>query len=258
MLPVERQIRIVQILREKRSVDIGTLSRILNISENTVRRDLKALEAGGYLQRVHGGATIAEETLPDLRYDERGIANLDFKRAIGQKAAEMVCDGDTIILDAGTTTFWITQYLNDNIRVTAITNDLKIGIELCKRPNLTGVFMGGLLDYTYSAAGSLTEKNLSEMRATKLFLSIQGIHLEDGLTDSRMEQAVIKQKMMSIARHVILVADSSKFDVVKPYVVCELARIDTLITDDRAPDAIVKEMERMGVTVVTVPYRKPA
>lgn len=250
MLPVERQIRILQMLREHRSMSITTLSRALNISENTVRRDLRTLEQKGQVQRVHGGATIVDQVVPDLRYDERGIANLEQKRAIGQRAAELIEDGDTIILDSGTTTYWIGPHLPDHISVTAITNDLKIGVELCNRPNVTAVFLGGLLDYTYSATGSLTERALSELRATKLFLSIQGISLRDGLTDSRMGQAVTKQRMISIARHVILVADSSKVDVVKPYVVGDIDRIHTFITDDGAPRAFLQEVERTGVRVI--------
>ncbi|HHV62549.1 MAG TPA: DeoR/GlpR transcriptional regulator [Firmicutes bacterium] len=253
MLPFERQLAILEALKEKGTVDVATLAGKLGVSGNTLRRDLTFLESKGYLRRVYGGATIMSVSPLEAKYvnydTRKGLAS-ERKDIIGMMAADMISDGDTVILDSGTTTLQIARHLEGKRNVTVITNDIKVAAELCGKRGILVVTTGGFTDESFSSSGVIAERTIAEVRPDKVFLSALGVSVKDGLTDGRMEQATIKRVMANAGREVILVADSSKVGKVLSCFICPVSSITRWITDNGAPPNIVADVEREGCEVV--------
>ncbi|NPV54978.1 MAG: DeoR/GlpR transcriptional regulator [Firmicutes bacterium] len=253
VLPFERQLAILEALKEKGTIDVLTLARSLGVSANTLRRDLTFLESKGYLRRVYGGATIMTVSPLEAKYvnyNTRTALASERKDIIGMVAADMIEDGDTVILDSGTTTLQIARHLEGRHNVTVITNDIKVAAELCGKRGILVVTTGGFTDESFSSSGVIAERTIAEVRPDKVFLSSLGVSVKDGLTDGRMEQATIKRVMANAGREVILVADSSKVGKVLSCFICPVSAITRWITDDGVPPNVIAGVEKEGCEVI--------
>jgi DeoR/GlpR family transcriptional regulator of sugar metabolism len=220
------------LLAERGEVEIVDLAERFGVSEMTIRRDLEALEGEGAARRVRGGAiaTVSRGYEPPLA--TRATANLAGKRAIAAAAAELVRDGETAILDVGTTTLELAKLLRGRRGITVVTPSLPVAMELANEPNIRVVVTGGIVRAgENSLVGAFAERPFAELNCDVLFLGVGGIHAERGLTEYNLEDARIKRSALAAARRSVVLADESKVGRVCLATVAPLEAADVLITD---------------------------
>jgi DeoR/GlpR family transcriptional regulator of sugar metabolism len=238
-----------QVLRAVRggTTQVAELAAAFGVSEMTVRRDLRDLESDGKLRRVHGGAmSVAAEP----SFAEIEVERPDVKDAIGAGAAALVEDGQTILLDIGTTTLALARHLRGRT-LTVITSNLAAYEELLHDAAVELVLLGGIVRRNYrSLVGVLAEDALRQLRADVAFLGASGIDAELGILDTTMIEVPIKRAMMNAAERCVLLADSAKFGMRGVVRVCGPERLDTLVTDAGIAPRARTAFERAGVRVV--------
>ncbi|ABO48681.1 transcriptional regulator, DeoR family [Desulforamulus reducens MI-1] len=250
----ERQEKIQSLLREHGNLTVAELAQRFDVSEMTIRRDLKALAALGLIQREHGRALFLQ-TAPDDRFFARlGEAEQE-KIAIGRLAADLIAEGETIILDAGTTTLAVAQEINKSCVV--ITNSLPIASTLANHGDeMTVLITGGEVRGTTQAlVGPMARGGFTGFNADKVFLAATGINIERGLSTDNMLESEVKQAMLDAARQVILVAHSKKFGQVYYHTFAHWNRVHTVITDAGLPENTRRELENLGVQVMIAENR---
>jgi DeoR/GlpR family transcriptional regulator of sugar metabolism len=245
MLRVQRRQEILHAVRGG-TAHVGELASQFGVSEMTVRRDLQALEREGKLTRVHGGAVVSAEP----SFAEVVVERLGAKDRIGAAAAALVEDGQTIILDIGTTTLQLARHLRGR-EVTVITSNLAAYEELLPESSVELVLLGGIVRRNYrSVVGVLAEDALRQLRADVAFLGASGIEEDLAVVDTTMVEVPIKRAMMAAAARTVLLADSAKFGMRGVVRVCGPEELDTLITDDDAPGPALRALEKAGVEVI--------
>ncbi len=250
-MKLQREDIILNLLAENRVVKANDLAEQFGVSMETIRRDLSDLEKRHLIRRVHGGAVlnVAGSVEPD--YGRREIENYEQKIRIGKKAAEYVEDGDSIILDIGTTTLEFARFLKGK-KITVFTNSIKIAMELMEEECMQVLLLGGKLRMGEgTTSGPWAEDMIRQFYADKLFLGVGALHPEKGITDYHMEETNLRRLCITHARKVIALADYSKFGNEALNVVCEPAQLDVLITDELADKKILRELREKGVEAVT-------
>lgn len=240
MIGDERRAILINKLREDGYIQVTELAEELDISSATIRRDLTVLEKEGYCMRTRGGAVRSSQgTTLELPYDLKKQKFVVEKDRIAHEAAALIENGDTLILDAGSTTYALAQLLHDKQRLTVVTNDLQIAISLAANPNIHLVCTGGISrPHVYTLQGSEVVDFLEKLRVDKTFLGADAIHADGSIGNVNIEEVAIKQAMIKVASTVVLLADSSKFSIKGFAKVCDLKDIDILITDAGYPDSI--------------------
>ena len=253
LLPAERLERIRALLLAHGAVRVTALSKELNVSEVTIRSDLARLEQEGFARRTHGGAVLARGTRFERPFAEQQARFREEKQRIGAAAAKLIEDGDTVILDVGTTTTEIARHLPQVSNLVVVTSALNIALELERYPGVTVVVTGGTLrPMQHSLVNPLGTVLLSQIHADKLFLGCNGVSAEKGITNSNMQEAEIKRAMIAAAKRVIVVADSSKIGAVAAAHVAPLSAIHQVITDTNADPVELERIRQRGVDVLTV------
>jgi DeoR/GlpR family transcriptional regulator of sugar metabolism len=236
MLAVERRKKIMDLLYENQSVAVPDLSRLFNITEETVRRDLAKLEKEGLLRRTYGGAVLSEGLHLELPISIREVTNKEGKELMGRTAAGLVEDGDTIIMDSSTTVLQMARFLKDKKRLTVITNGLKIASELAPYENISVISTGGMLrSSSLSFVGHSAERAISNYNADIFFMSCKGVSLDKFVTESNEFEAELKKIMIKAAQRIVLLADHTKLDKVSFATICSIKNIDVFITDEKLP-----------------------
>lgn len=232
LLANQRREQILKLLREDGTAKVNDLAKIFKVSEVTVRQDLEKLEADDLIIREHGGAFLKsiEDQVSSLSLMNRD--NMDKKALIGKKAAELIENGEVIILDSGSTTTEIAKNIVNRRNLTVITNALNIAMILGSHPGIEVMMTGGeFKPPTLSLTGQKAADFLADIHVDKLFLATAGISLKSGLTYPSISDLVVKKAMIDAADTVYLVADSTK--VGKPSLASlgALSLIHYLITD---------------------------
>ncbi len=231
---------------------VAELCGELGVSAATIRRDLQFLESQRLLLRTHGGA-VAEGVLYELPLRYKSGRQQEEKRRIAKAAAELVADGSAIGLTGGTTTTEVARALVDRQRLTVVTNALNIASELAVRPNLKLVVTGGVARAeSYELVGPLAEASLAGLNLDIVFLGVDGIAPEPGLTTHHEIEAHTNLALIDRARRVVVVADSSKIGKVAFARICEIERAHELITDDAADPSVLATLAEAGLQVTTV------
>ncbi len=244
-----RQEEIRTLLEERGNLTVAELAQHFNVSEMTIRRDLKTLAALGLVQREHGRALYLQNA-DGLFLARLGEAERE-KTLIGRLTAGLVAEGDAIILDAGTTTLAMARALDKKCVV--ITNSLPIAGVLGSREGVTVLVSGGeVRGTTYALVGPMTRAGFAGFNADKLFLAASGLSLERGLSTANMLESEVKQAMIAAAREVILLAHSGKIGKVQTHTFAGWDSIDVLVTDSLLPVETRLELEKLGVKVLTV------
>jgi DeoR/GlpR family transcriptional regulator of sugar metabolism len=246
MVPAQRR---QQILRAVRSgmTHVGALASEFGVSEMTVRRDLRDLEREGKLTRVHGGAVGVAAERP---FAEIVIERFAQKDAIGALAASMVEDGQTLMLDVGTTTLQLARHLHGR-DLTVITSNLAAYEELLPESAIDLVLLGGVVRRNYrSLVGMLTEDALRQLRADVAFLGASGIEPDFTVVDTTMVEVPVKRAMLAAAGRSVLLVDSTKFETRGVVRVCGAHELDALVTDSGLPRRTRTALERMGLEVL--------
>jgi DeoR family transcriptional regulator of aga operon len=247
--------RILQELRRKGSVSINGLCSILDVSIATARRDLRDLEQQGFLRRTYGGAIsidplFYEAFRHDSSFQEQTGRHADEKRRIALAAAELVKDGETIALTAGSTTTEVVRHIRNRQGVTVVTSTVNVAMELSKRKDLEVFVTGGFLrgDW-FSLVGPAAEHAMSQVFVDKAFLGVNGIDAERGLTSDNPGEAAINRVIVNQARERIVVADYGKLGAVATYRWCGVEQVNLLITDAGASDAAIAPFLERGIEV---------
>lgn len=248
---VQRRVWILNKLEETGQVDVISLSKALNVSEVTIRNDLKRLEQKHALIRARGGAFKIERVGMDFTLSDKNKQHNEQKTRIGKAAAALIEEGDTIILDSGTTTLEITKNLSGIGELTVITNALNIASQLAEHPRINVIIPGGFLrKNSLSLIGTTAEESFKNYFCDKLFLAVDGFSVVYGLSTPNVEEAHLNKMMMSISKQVIVVADSSKFLKRSFAFIAPIADIDVLITDRGIPVEDQKKLESAGIKVI--------
>jgi DeoR family transcriptional regulator of aga operon len=248
---VQRRTLILEKLDGDGQVFVNNLSDQFDVSEVTIRNDLLQLEKKHMLIRARGGAIKINRVGIDHELSQKHRLNLEQKQRIGKRAAKLVKEGDTIIIDSGTTTMEMTKNISPDARITVITNALNIANHLAHNPNTEVIIPGGFLrKESLSLVGTPAEKSLKNYLSDKVFLGVDGLDINYGLMTPNVEEAHLNQAMIEISQKVIVLADSSKIFKRSLAIICPVSKIDVLITDEGLPPNYKLSLEKIGVEVV--------
>jgi DeoR/GlpR family transcriptional regulator of sugar metabolism len=245
----DRHVRALEVLSEHSEVSVAELSRITGVSEMTVRRDLDELEREGLLRRVHGGATSVVSRSHEPAYALRAARNVEAKERIGRRAAGLVSDGETLVIDVGTTALALAAALGD-VGVTVVTPNLRVANLLADNPTVRLILSGGVVRHgEQSLIGPLAEQAFEDLRCDTAFVGVGGIDLTAGVTEYNLEDAHIKRVTLNTCRRCVVLADASKLGVVAFARVCPLDRIHVLVTDETSEE-ILEPFRDRGIEVL--------
>ena len=250
LLAAERRARIGALAARQGVVRTEELARIFGVSPVTIRSDLDLLAKEGVLVRDRGGAVVNTNTALTTAFNQRAELNLDEKRRIGQVAARLVVPGDTIIMDAGTTTMEMAKAITDINPLTVVTNALNVAMQMGSVREVNVILIGGSLNRdTISIIGPTASQHLHDLVVQKAFIGIHAFD-EDGLTDPSIEVAQVKRAMIQAARQVILLSDSTKWRKAGFAKVARLAAVGTIVTDTGLPEEARAAIQRMGIELI--------
>ncbi|WP_343038825.1 DeoR/GlpR family DNA-binding transcription regulator [Paracoccus aestuariivivens] len=251
LLSEPRRRRILEWIQEEGAARVRELASAFQVSEATIRQDLERLENEGFITREHGGAYLnsAPSQVESLMLHHQ--ENMDKKRRIGALAASLVEDGETLILDAGTTTTEVATRLVNRKNLTVITNALNIAIVMGAVPGFEVHMPGGQFKApTLSLSGDKSVEYFRNIFAGKLFLATAGVALDAGLTYPSFADLQLKEAMIRAASRVYLVADSTKINKSSFTRLGSLEVVHSFITDDGISDADAKEFEARGIELL--------
>jgi DeoR family transcriptional regulator of aga operon len=248
---LERRAKILDILEAEGHVSVQRLSKMFEISEVSIRKDLSHFEMKKLLIRTRGGGIKPVLVSFDLKVTEKSKKNFREKQKIGKKAVEFIKDGDSIILDSGSTIIELVKNLPDFERLTVITTSLPIADILCENENIRVVLPGGYLHKNMkSVVGNITEQTIQNFYCDILFLGADGIDVDYGLSTPTSEEASLARAMIKTAREVVVLADSSKFGRRSFAYMAPVSDIDTIITDENISDEDRAKLEGANVQVI--------
>ena len=253
-----RRSAILQLVRESSSVNVSELSQRFGVSEVTIRKDLRILKERKLLVRVHGGAIMSARATGDeseeRNFGFKKLLNAKEKEAIGRAAAAHIKEGDTILIDSGTTALEVAKNLHGFEDLTIITNSVSAMMEAVKYKRFRVILLGGTVrGSSNSIVGPLAESNLKLFYCDKLFLGVDSFSVEAGLSTPSVEEASTNQVMISRAREVIAVFDSSKVNKRAFAFIAAPEEIHTVITDSHLPANVRNQLTAMHINVETVP-----
>jgi DeoR/GlpR family transcriptional regulator of sugar metabolism len=251
MVPAERRKQILELIEKRNSISVAELCQLLEVSDMTIRRDLRILSNRGLLERVHGGALSRRGRSYEPPYLSRASNQVVQKEIIGRCAAALVHEGDSIALDVGTTTLELAKALVHTPNLTIMTASLPIANVLCEAPNIRLILTGGIVRHQeLSMIGHIAEQTYREFHIDKAFVGIGGLHPEAGLTEYNLEDTLVKKAMIASAEQVIVVADSSKLGETCFASVGPLSIVDTLVTDTNAPSEIIEQLRARDIEII--------
>lgn len=248
-----RRRQIQALLAQAGEVAIGRLAERLDVSEMTIRRDLEVLEDAGVARRVRGGAIATVSRGYEPPFDARVASAQPAKVAIAAAATRFVDDGETAILDVGSTALELARRLRGRRGITVVTPSTLAALELANEPNMRVVVTGGIVrPGELSLVGDFAERAFLELNCDVVFLGVGGVHPDKGLTEYNLDDARVKRAALRAARRRVVLADATKLERICLATVATLSDVDVLVTD-AAPDHPVAEAAReAGAEVVTV------
>jgi len=250
---VSRRAQILEELDSKGQVFVSELSKLFNVSEVTIRNDLAHLEKQNMLIRARGGAIKIKlyHIGIDTPFSDKQKQFFKEKQRIGKTAIELIKDGDTIVLDSGTTTMEIANNLSTFKDLTIITNALNIASILSENSKINVFMPGGFIrKKSLSMIGGLAEESFENFFCDKLFLGVDGFDTNHGLSTANVEEAHMNQVMIEIARKVIVVTDSRKFSRRQFAFIAPISKIDIVITDSGISEEDKQRLINNGVEVI--------
>jgi DeoR family transcriptional regulator of aga operon len=253
MMAEERRTQILKIVRSAGRVRVNELAGRFSTSAVTIRNDLNELHQRGLVLRSHGGAVLPDTILRESPVHERLKAQSDEKRRIGAMAATLIHNGETIILDSGTTTLEIARQIKKKQGLQIITNGINIAAELLDARDSQVFIVGGTVrGESASISGHFAEEMFDQFSADKLFLSGAGCDLDFGVSGANLEETMVNRAMIRIAREIILVADASKFSKRSMSRIAPLSEIDTVISDTSLDEDIQAKLRALGCNLILV------
>ncbi|MDX2006240.1 MAG: DeoR/GlpR family DNA-binding transcription regulator [Meiothermus sp.] len=248
MLTSQRKQLILSRLAQEGQVVAKTLSAELELSEDTIRRDLRELAAEGLLQRVHGGALPASPAVADFAGRQQ-LATRG-KVAIGRAAAAMVQKGQVVMLDGGTTAVQVARHLPKSLEATVVTHSPSVAVELAQHPELEVILIGGrMFKHSVVATGATALEQIGRIRADLFFMGVTGVHPRAGLTTGDFEEAAVKQALSRSAAETVVLASAEKIGTASPYVVVPLSEVSGIITERGVREELLEPFAALGIAL---------
>jgi len=248
MLTSQRKLLLLDLLRQEGKIVAKTVAAQLDISEDTIRRDLRELAGEGLLQRVHGGALPASPAMGDFAARQRIAA--DDKSAIGRAAALMIQPGQVVFLDGGTTSAQLVRHLPADLRATVITHSPSVAVDLVAHPAVEVIMLGGrLFKHSVVGVGSATVEAIRQVRADVYFMGVCSVHPEAGLTTGDFEEAGVKRALSAAAAETIVLASPEKLATASPYQVIALEELSGLVTMKSVAEEVLAPYRARGISI---------
>jgi len=247
----ERQKQILSLLTKQGRLIISEIVEQFSISLATARRDLESLAEQGKLQRVHGGAITVEQAPPELPILQRENEQANEKQRIGQTAAALVQDGETVFLGSGTTVLEAARALRGRHSLAVITNSLAVVNALAGADGVSVICLGGMLrNSELSFIGHITELAMTELRADKILIGTRAISLEHGLTHDYLAETVTDRAVLKAGKEIIVLADHTKFGRASAVLLAPLEQVHTIVTDGQTSNEFIKAVRGRGIKVI--------
>ncbi len=248
---LERQNQILQFILRSQRISINEVCEYFAVSEATARRDLENLAAEGKVQRVHGGAIVLKQAPLESPILQRQNEQAQEKLRIGQTAAALVQDGETVFLGSGTTVLEATRTLRERRNLTVLTNSLPVVNILAGAEGITVICLGGMLrDSELSFIGHITEQAMAEVRADKVIMGIRAISLEHGLTHEYLPETMTDRAILKAGQEIIVLADHTKFGRAATVLLAPIESIHTIVTDEQTPQDFINAVKAKGIQVI--------
>lgn len=247
----DRHEYILKKIKNNTKVTIQELCDEMKVSSVTIRKDLKLLEEKNLLFRIKGGASSTNPYAVDRPILVKETINSNEKNRIAKVAISMIQDNDSILIGSGTTAYAVARHLSSTHQLTVITPALKVALELSNKPNIEVLQLGGLIrPNSSSVAGQYAMRILDDISCGILFLGVDGIDLDFGITISNITEATLNQKMLRTSQKIVILADSTKFGKRGLGKVCNLEDIDYIITDNNTSKKYTRALEEAGIQVI--------
>lgn len=251
----ERREQIIQRLRQQGSVQVNDLSLLFGVSTVTIRNDLAFLEKQGIAVRAYGGALICDSSTPGVEpsVEDKSSLNTAVKHNIAKAAVKLIQPGHRVILDSGTTTYEIARLMRQHTDVIVMTNGMNVGNALLEAEGVELLMTGGhLRRQSQSFYGDQAEQSLQNYHFDMLFLGVDAIDLERGVSTHNEDEARINRRMCEVAERIIVVTDSSKFNRSSLHKIIDTQRIDMIIVDEGIPAESLEALRKHGIDVILV------
>ncbi|MCQ2170041.1 MAG: DeoR/GlpR family DNA-binding transcription regulator [Bacteroidales bacterium] len=249
----ERRKFISETISKQGFVQVAILAKTFNVTQTTIRKDLNYLESKGLLRRAYGSALPVEEQVMDIALKKKVLLSYDKKQKIGRRAAQLIGENDSILISSGSTLAIFAEHIEPKGHLNVVTSAVNISTKLGETPNITVMQIGGILySNTLSATGNDAIQALRSVYCSKLFLGVDGIDINYGVSSGTVEEAELIVQMIKSSSQTIVLTDSSKFGRKGFGRVCGVEKIHTLITDSGIPTKTKSELEQLGVEVIVV------
>ncbi|MEL5271972.1 DeoR/GlpR family DNA-binding transcription regulator [Serratia marcescens] len=249
MLTSQRKKIILEKLAQDGQVLAKQLSEMFGLSEDTVRRDLRELDAEGLLQRVHGGALPVSSAIAS--FAERNHLESGAKRAIAKAAAALIAPGQVVIIDGGTTSAELVRQLPANLNATIVTHSPSVAVGLVDHPTVEVILIGGrLYKHSIVSVGAAAVEAMSHIRADIYFMGVTGVHPTAGLSTGDLEEAYIKRALAARAAETVVLASAAKLNAASQYAIGDITLAHTVIVEQATDDALIAPLQQAGVSVL--------
>lgn len=256
MLPIERQRKIASLIKANKIMTMKELIAILDVSMDTLRRDIQQLLNQGKVKKFYGGIEYVEPNMTEIEMDKRMVSMANEKQAIAKLCSEQIKDGDCIYLDSGTTTFKIASYIKQKKNLTILTNSLPVVLELTDS-EVDVIMVGGKIrkeEKSVFLHDSLFQ--IDALNIDKAFICAGGISVEKGVSDYHIDEAITRRKIIEIAREVYVAADSTKFGKDVLVGITSLEKIDCFITDQHLANYYRRAFKQADAKLLIAPLHK--
>ncbi|WP_077296416.1 DeoR/GlpR family DNA-binding transcription regulator [Virgibacillus pantothenticus] len=249
MLKEERQNKILEIIQTEGKATATALSKRLNVSEDTIRRDLREMDDNGWINRVHGGA-LPNNSGP-LLFSDRHEEFLEEKMQLAKQGMKLIKDGHVLIIDGSTTNLQLVKAMPHNLRVTVITNSPVISIELSDHPLIKVIMLGGeFFKESLVNIGIPLIRALKNMKADLCFLGVHSFHSDFGMSVPHFEESLVKQQMLESANRTAILLTKSKLNTVSNYSIGDLSHVDYLIIDRDIASQSLKPYQKYDMEII--------
>lgn len=256
MLTSQRKQLILEKLGAEGQVQSKALSILFDVSEDTIRRDLRELAAEGRLQRVHGGALPSSSAIAP--FAERQSVKMDAKKRVARKGAQLISSGQVVIVDGGTTTSELITFFPPDLRITVVTHSPSIALGLVDHPSIEVILIGGrLYKHSIVAVGAAAIEGIANIHADLFFMGVTGIHPDAGLTTGDFEEACIKRAFSGRAAETVVLASPEKINTASSFVIGDVSSVNTIVVEDGTDKDWIRAVSEKGVSVVLTSDRDP-
>ena len=248
MLTSQRKLILLDLLKQDGKIVAKSAATQLDVSEDTIRRDLRELAGDGLLQRVHGGALPASPAMAD--FAARQHISTDDKSAIGRAAAQLIQPGQVVFIDGGTTSAQLVRHLPPDLRATVVTHSPSVAVDLSTHPTIEVIMLGGrLFKHSVVGVGSATVEAIRQVRADLYFMGVCSVHPEAGLSTGDFEEAGVKRALSAAAAETIVLASPEKLATASPYQVIPLDELSGLVTMASVAEDVLAPYRARGTSI---------